>query len=346
MTHELNTCSYTDAEVAAFCAGFGINDDRNGSRFHFPEESFLEEGYAPPGGYVKDFSLIKHEGRYHLFHIDGRPAERCTETGNEISFGHASTADYRHWIRHTMPLAVGENPWESQHVWAPYVYRRGEKFYMFYMGSGPAGSYVTYATSSNLEQWTRWPNGPIGAATGRDPFAYTLDDRTIMLFTSHVAAACVGAVASIDMEQWDVLPNLIWNPGRAACESSSMHPIGDRYVLWFNDYFHVRDGSGDFRACYVFSDDPTHFEPAAITSFAFNTTLPTAYEFNDWIEKRPIPVGIERVEQYGEQWLVCYFRWHRDRFRFFFGILDWSHDPASITEITSAAQLSRIVPSA
>ncbi len=330
--------TYADAEVARYCEKFHIGDDRQYSRFHFPAESFLEGGYAPPGGYVKDFSIIKHDDRYHLFHIDGRPEERCGETGNEISFGHASTADFRHWIRHRMPLAVSEKPWECDHVWAPYVYKRGDTFYMFYMGSGPGGTFVTYATSPDLEKWTRWPDGPIKSAIGRDPMAYTDGDRTIMIYTAHKRGT-VGAVASNDMQTWEALPDLINNPDRACCESSSMHPLGNGYVLWFNDYYHCGDASGDFRACYVLSDKPDHFDPAGITIFDFHTSLPTKYEFNDWIEKRPIPVSIELVEKYGDAWLVCYFRWHNGRFRLFFGSLDWTRKPARITEINSAQQL-------
>ena len=119
--------------------------------YHFPRRSFLSDGYSPPGGYVKDFGVIRYEGRLHLFHIDGRRGEVCWITGNEISFGHASTSDFQHWIRHPMPLAVGDRPWESEHIWAPYVYKRGEIFYLFYMGSGRSEAFISSATSRDLE---------------------------------------------------------------------------------------------------------------------------------------------------------------------------------------------------
>ena len=130
---------WQENEIAALSQRYGV---RPGIRlhagtedFHFPEKTFLRDGYAPPGGYVKDFGVVLAEGRLHLFHIDGRPGEVCWVTGNEISFGHASTADGCRWLRHRMPLAVGDRPWESEHVWAPFVYRRDNLYYMFYCTS-------------------------------------------------------------------------------------------------------------------------------------------------------------------------------------------------------------------
>ncbi len=117
---QTEVCS--EAEISALSRKFNITPGRRlhatAEDYHFPRRHFLKEGYSSPGGYVKDFSVIWHEGRLHLFHIDGRPGEICWITGNEISFGHASTDDFNRWIRHPMPLAVGDRPWESEHVWA------------------------------------------------------------------------------------------------------------------------------------------------------------------------------------------------------------------------------------
>jgi len=139
---------WKEDEVEALSQRYGV---RPGIRlhagaedYHFPGKTFLRDGYAPPGGYVKDFGVVFVDRRLHLFHIDGRPGEVCWVTGNEISFGHASTANGCHWLRHRMPLAVGDRPWESEHV------------------------------------WTRWPQGPIRSAVGRDPFVFDQDGQTVM----------------------------------------------------------------------------------------------------------------------------------------------------------------------
>lgn len=326
---------YAREEIDSFCKRFHIWN----SRFHFPPQSFLETGYAPPGGYVKDFSVIKHDGRYHLFHIDGRPEERCTETGNEISFGHASTADFRHWIRHLMPVAVGDHPWDNAHAWAPYVTKWKGKFYMFYMASGVnTPGVLTCAVSDDLETWTK-TGQPIQEAGGRDPFVRIDGDDIYLYFTANEGG--IKAVKSRDMTRWTPCGDVMHNPDRLPAESSSVHARDGRYVLWYNDYLHCADPSGDFRAVYAFSDDPLRFDPKNVKVFKFATALPTRYAADDWLEKRPIPVSIELLEPGRDVWLVTYFRWHVDRFRLFIGALHWDTDPAGIEEITTPEALAK-----
>lgn len=199
---------WQEGEIESLSRRFGI---RVGVRlhekaedFHFPEGSFLSKGYSPPGGYVKDFSVVRKDGRLHLFHIDGRPGEVCGATGNEISFGHASTADYRRWIRHPMPLAVGER-------------------------------------------------------------------------------------------------------------------------------------------AYAMSDDPLHYEPDSIREFSFAANSPEATPNPALGGDRPTPLSIELVAPGKDIWLVAYFRWHVDRNRLFFGTLDWSADPAAITEIDTDEHLAEVL---
>jgi hypothetical protein len=328
---------YAPEEIARFCKQFQIYDNE----FYFPKQSFLEAGYAPPGGYVKDFSVIKHKGRYHLFHIDGRPEERCGESGNEISFGHASTADLRHWIRHRMPLAVGDRPWENEHAWAPFVMEWQGRFYMFYMASGrQSDGVLTYAVSDDLETWKKWPGGAIRTAGGRDPFVRMADGVIYLYFTSNRGG--IEVVSSRDMQKWSPARRVMLNPQRAPAESSSTHRCGDRWVLWYNDYLHCADPSGDFRPVYIFSDDPLKFDSRNLKVFKFTTSLPTKYGANDWVEKRPIPVSIELLEKGKRTWLVAYFRWHIDRFRLFIGALRWESDRAGIEEIVTAERLQAV----
>jgi hypothetical protein len=329
---------YSSEEIADFCKQFDIY--RN--EFYFPKESFLEAGYSPPGGYVKDFSVIKHDGRYHLFHIDGRPEERCGESGNEISFGHASTTDFRHWIRHRMPLAVGDRSWENEHAWAPFVTEWKGRFYMFYMASGrDTDGVLTYAVSDDLETWTKWSGGAIKGAGGRDPFVRVADGLVYLYFTANVGG--IQCATSRDMQTWSEAKTVVRNEKRLPAESSSVHRCGDRWVVWYNDYLHCNDPSGDFRPVYIFSDDPLKFDAENLKVFKFSTSLPTKYGDNDWLEKRPIPVSIELLEKGKNVWLVAYFRWHIDRFRLFIGALRWDKDPAEIEEITSPERLKAVL---
>ena len=309
--------------------------------YHFPEKNFLAEGYTPPGGYVKDFSVIMAERRWHLFHIDGRPGEVCWVTGNEISFGHASSADFCRWIRHPMPLAVGDRPWESEHIWAPYVYRRAGVYYMFYMGSGQGETFVSYATSTDLQCWSRWKQGPIRCAVGRDPFVFDHDGRAVLLYTGH-GAARVSACASLDMVSWESLPDIlcIREGSGSAAESCSLHPIDGQYVLWFNDY---APGLVGFRAAYAISGDPFSFAADEIREFRFVTNAPGATPSAELPVSQPVPLSIELIAAGDRLWFVAYFRWHIDRNRLFFGALDWGSEPAVIGEISSEEELSSVL---
>jgi len=334
---------WTDSEIQDLSREFGIHAGRQllpeSEDFHFPDRDFLACGYAPPGGYVKDFGIIRHLGRFHLFHIDGRPGEICWITGNEISFGHASTSDFRRWIRHPMPLAVGDRAWENEHVWAPFVYRHDDLFYLFYMGNGGGRSAISYATSPDLERWTRWTDGPVPGTEGRDPFVYRDGDRAVLLYTGH-GGARVAASSSRDMTIWQPEADLLNIPDGAAAESPSLHPLGDGFVLWFNDYGPNLAG---FRAAYALSPDRTHFDPATIREFDFHTDAPDVVPSRELPVTKPFPLSIELIARGEEIWLVSYFRWQDDRNRLFFGALDWSQEPAQITEILRPEDLIRVL---
>ena len=335
----MTTGIWTNEEISFLSDKFRIRPNcklhSKAEDFHFPRKSFLQEGYAPPGGYVKDFSVIRHEGRLHLFHIDGRPGEVCWITGNEISFGHASTSDLCHWIRHPMPLAVGDRPWESEHVWAPYVYRHQDLFYLFYMGMGKGQTFISYATSPDLEKWTKWSDGPISSAIGRDPFVFEDNGRLILGYTG-MGFARVSACATRDMITWEPLPDLLTIPGYTDAESPSLHTLKNGYVLWFNDY--RKNGEG-FRAAYAISEDPFHFEPASIQEFDFQSPHPDLVPSPEISTTYPFPLSIELIARNEEKWLVCYFRWQGDRNRLFFGEIDWAPKRAVIREIINPARL-------
>lgn len=334
---------WTEEEILALSEKFHIHPGyrlhAEAEDYHFPRQSFLRDGYATSRGYLKDFSVFWHEGRLHMFHIVGHPGEVCWVTGNEISFGHASTSDLSHWIRHPMPLAVGEHPWESEHIWAPYIYRHGGVFYLFYMGSGRGQTFISYATSRDLEEWTRWPEGPIISAVGRNPFLFEDAGRTILLYTGRNGAQ-ICACASRDMVTWEPLPDLLNIPESVAAESVSLHSYKGGFVLWFNDYGAELTG---FRAAYAFSDDPFHFEPRAIRKFEFRSDGPEpALNPEVASAQESCPVAIELVGRKENRWLVSYFRWQGIGPRLFFGEILWEDEPAVLQELTDPEKLPQI----
>lgn len=337
---------WSDEEVALYNKKFHIHNKWESFHYHYPSESFLKYGYHAPGSYVKDFCVVRDEGRWHIFHITGINGQICWGTGNEISFGHCSTDDFQHWIRHRMPLAVDDTPYENEHLWAPYVVKYQDEFYMFYMGAGSGGARIACAVSKDLEKWKK-QHKPISAADGRDPFVFQYDNKFILAYTANssaVNARVLAACYSYDLENWTELDPIL-KAKHGSPESASIHAFGDQYVLWFNDW---GDSDGNFRACYAFSDTPLDFNAAEPTTFAFvkgedEVPLDLVWSRPHRADRQP-PTSIELIAKGNENiWFVAYFRIVGDGFRLFFGELDWNESPAVIREINSVEHLNRIL---
>jgi hypothetical protein len=339
---------WTKEKIEFFNKKYGLHDQ--GYHYHYPRQSFLRYGYYPPGGYVKDFCILKRDARWHVFHIDGRCGQICWITGNEIAFGHCSTDDFRHWIRHPMPLAIGDSPHDNKHVWAPFVYPHKDRFYMFYMSEGTEGACISYAVSSDLESWRK--QAPIKAAKGRDPFVFQHQGRFILVFTAHYqvkGGQALGACASPDLQNWQPLPEIILTR-HGGPESASIHPFAaGRYVLWVNDW---GDSSAQhraiYRAAYAFSDNPLQFNGQDLTTFKFIKGEDEVPLDQEWNEPNGMftqaPGAIELVAKGPDRiWLIAYYRIVGTGFRLFFGELDWNSTPAVIREINTEAYLQRVL---
>ncbi len=105
----------------------------------------------------KDFTLVKHEGLYHLFYI--RHNLYLPDDTTEVDLGHAVSPDLWTWQQLPPVLHVRDSSWDQTHVWSPSIVEQDGVFYLFYTGviSQP-GSYSTYqrigvATSADLMQW-------------------------------------------------------------------------------------------------------------------------------------------------------------------------------------------------
>jgi len=205
------------------------------------------------------------------------------------------------------------------------------------MGSGAGQTFISYATSPDLEKWTRRESGPIACAVGRDPFVFEHQGRSILLYTGH-GGARVSACVSKDLRQWEALPDLLTITGGVAAESPSLHPLKVGFVLWFNDY---GENLAGFRAGYALSDDPFHFEFGAIREFEFQTATPGVVPSPELRVGGPVPLSIELIARGEKTWLVAYFRWQGDRNRLFFGEIDWAPERAVIREITETQQLEQ-----
>jgi len=293
----------------------------------------LRDGFVPIGSDLRDFSIIKHEQTYHVYYTDVRHGKSSRRPDNLHYVGHASTANFTDWQVHRPALFIAPGTWEGAHIWAPYVFaiepsKRFNRlagipvrFVMMYTGlSASLTQSLGMAFSSDLHHWVRYDGNPAWQPVGcdwacwsktrlancRDPHVLKCGDRYLMYYTAlrNDADCCVALAESTDLENWrdcgPVLTRPIAERSPGITESSCVHPIGDRYVLFY---------SQDESTRYCISDNPYHFESG---------------------EPDPVLVkehwGIEVVERKGEQWLVALFRRSSDGSpgALFWGVIRWN----------------------
>jgi hypothetical protein len=151
--------------------------------FDFEQPYFID-----PGVIVKDHSLLKVDGVFHLFYLRGNPA---------VNLGHAISTDLIHWELKPPVLQVVPGTWDGSAVWAPQVIQyAGGSFLMYYTGVNSVVSQQTgLAFTSDLYNWVKlmWPiyhPDPAWAAWsedswshGRDPFVFEHDGTIYQLLT-------------------------------------------------------------------------------------------------------------------------------------------------------------------
>ncbi|MGH7727083.1 MAG: hypothetical protein ACREOU_16810 [Candidatus Eiseniibacteriota bacterium] len=145
--------------------------------------AFVLGGWTPSGVWV-----------HHLFYIRQNQETKAHHGGidfTEKNIGHAKSNDLLNWPMSevdTAAVKVRPGMFDSKHVWAPCVVKRGLTYHMFYTGVASNGDQaIGLATSTDLVTWTQQPN-PIftasdlgawaaprgasgtGAAQLRDPF--------------------------------------------------------------------------------------------------------------------------------------------------------------------------------
>lgn len=178
-------------------------------------------GFRPLGGFIADFTVVWHEQRMHMFHIDRRLGEtECAWPGHEIFIGHASTGDLVSWEVHDPVLLIRPGTWEGCHVGAPYIQPHDGRYVMAYQGINEAGSQnLGLAFSDDLFEWKRSPHNPIsplaqaewafwrsdGTASCRDAHLNFVDDRFWLNFTActREGGTCIAMASSSDLVTWN-----------------------------------------------------------------------------------------------------------------------------------------------
>lgn len=191
--------------------------------------AFVPGGWTPNGNYVSHLFYIRQNQNtknYPLLHGGNDSTEK--------NIGHA-VADYNFtWsfvdaTRDTAAIAVRSGRFDSKHVWAPHIVRRGVTYNMFYTGvDGSGHQRMGLATSTDLFNWTQRDTAIIdfnsigawaaplrlnGQAQFRDPFVMedpTTPGQWLMFYVTipTVPASATGTIVgysrspSGDFTQW------------------------------------------------------------------------------------------------------------------------------------------------
>jgi len=229
--------------------------------------------------YVNDHCFVERNGLVHLFHIVGPVGKGCYDAGSEVSFGHATSADLRDWEACEDVLSADPDlPFERDHVFAPYVTRDGETYFMFYAGidMGSRRESMCLATSRDLFAWTKHPFNPVfrpsrywaehGASPDiwgccRDPHVLVHPDYGYILY--YVAwlkdtggrLVAIGSAVSDNLYSWQdagpvMVREMATDGGTASMESPCVVEREGQYYLFYKH----RDGTR-----VVVSDDPFRF---------------------------------------------------------------------------------------
>ncbi len=158
-------------------------------KFDFEQKFFVEFGPE-----VKDHSLIRIDGLYHLFYLRGNPA---------VNIGHATSSDLIHWTIQPPVLDIVPGAWDGLALWAPNVFRDpvSGAYIMYYTGINSYGCQQTgLAVSLDAFNWVKTPDpvyhpDPSWAlwsettwCHGRDPFVFAHNGLFYQLLTAKTPA--------------------------------------------------------------------------------------------------------------------------------------------------------------
>lgn len=217
--------------------------------------------------YLNDHSLIKAQGRWHLFGIvgDSAPRGESPDSTAEIAFGHASAPSlHGPWTTHPDALTVDPSYFGGEHLWAPHVVEAGGTFRMFYAAGGASGAAINLATSTDLFTWTREPSGPLfRGIVARDPMVLRVGGEWVMYYTELSGPGGHHIVAhrrSADLLHWS-------DPGVAFTDASTDTTVSvteSPYVVERDGWYYLFIGPrGGYEGTDVLaSRDPFRFDLA------------------------------------------------------------------------------------
>jgi hypothetical protein len=185
----------------------------------------VECAYAPPGEYLKDHSLVLHDGWWHLFNISGTAGYYHGYTGNEETVAWSVSRDLVHWEfrGHVLHASQWTGFFDQHEVWAPFCLKTDTGFLLFYTGVvhpmrpmeyrrlGHLHPWVAQghretqgiAASRDLTEWVKISDPARGAEVpGRDAHVVHDDARGRWLLYSTIGSHAVNVCESTDLLHW------------------------------------------------------------------------------------------------------------------------------------------------
>ncbi|TVQ27551.1 MAG: hypothetical protein EA383_02340 [Spirochaetaceae bacterium] len=236
--------------------------------------------FSEPGKYAVDFSIVRKDSIYHLFHIRGNRGVfvGSHNNGSEEDIGHATSDNLVVWDRHAPVVPRGTiGSWEESKVFAPDVLEKDGLYYMFYTGvTRYVVQSIGLATSRDLFNWEKHPGNPLVVpgtwsnwkeqaendqpAHCRDGMVF-LDSRSghyVMYYTASMGdkRACIGTAFSENLIDWkDTGPTFIEDD----CTYNRMESpfVFEENGTFYMFYSGKGKRSDHWEICYLRSDSPT-----------------------------------------------------------------------------------------
>jgi hypothetical protein len=298
--------------------------------------------YAPPGEYMKDHSLIFHDGWWHLFNISGTAGYYHGYNGNEETVAWSVSRDLVEWEFRGHVLHASQWPgfFDQHEVWAPFCFKAPDGFYLFYTGIVHPTRPMEYrklghshpwvwqghretqgiARSTDLTDWVKISDPHAGSGVpGRDSHVVRDEAKGRWLLYSTLGTVKANVSESQDLEHWHSLgecaefPPLFSNDprvgGTGSQLGSQLHCSESLTVMR-----HPVSGRwimlGNWQ--YILSDDPEHF------------AMEDAQVYDLFYEGRVVDIGYagEMLEQ-GGKWYRTGVMGERDYWKLGFTEIAW-----------------------
>jgi len=295
--------------------------------------------YAPPGEYIKDHTIIYHNGWWHLYSISGTAGYCHLYNGNEETISWSISRNLVDWDfrGHILHASLRQGEFDQHEVWAPFCLPANDQFYMFYTGVvhpvrpmcydklGHNHPHVVWddhkeviglAVSNDLTNWEKVADRCSGLnIPGRDPHVVhdTENNRWLLYSTGNVTdGICEEYVSeSRDLINWRYIGVCVRFPqdGFTYSTTESMyvmrHPINNKWIMMGNWH-------------YVLSDDPLDFTKNEVRRYVDCSA-------EDW---SPTIGFAGEIVEYQGQWYRSGVMGEIDHWKLGFHAIEWDKDGA------------------